>query len=454
MLKTTLKYTFTLVATLGVSFELSSPVHAETIPAFDMKRCVNMGNSLDAPKGESWGAPIDPASFTGIKAKGFDTVRIPVRWNDYAGPAPHYRIEADFMAEVSRIVNAALAQELNVILNIHHYDALMENPDAEQAKLLALWNQIAARFAHEPDSLWFEVLNEPRDALKGETMRRAQTTSVATIRRTNPERVIILGGENWSGLGSLRSNITPPDKNIVYTFHYYDPFDFTHQKAKWLGKNMPKGTRKWGSRKDREKLASDMQYAADFVAQVGHPVFLGEFGAYDEIKASQRVKYIGGVRIAAEAAGIPWCLWSYSNTFELYNTDNQTWDTEALDALGLGTPPQPILKTDVVSAESAARVQESWGDFLTYYAGQSDHIKDVLSGVAIINPGEEIHPPHAHEEEEFLMVLEGSGTWSVEGQDFPAKAGDILFAAPWDLHGIKNTGRTPLKFVVFKYNKK
>jgi len=112
------------------------------------------------------------------------------------------------------------------------------------------------------------------------------------------------------------------------------------------------------------------------------------------------------------------------------------------------------LKTGVVSTETAKTSNEAWGQFLSYYEGRSDHVSDVLTGVAIINPGEEIHPPHKHPEEEFLMVIEGQGTWSIEGVESPASTGDILFAVPGELHGIKNTGDIPLKFVVFKYNPK
>jgi len=112
------------------------------------------------------------------------------------------------------------------------------------------------------------------------------------------------------------------------------------------------------------------------------------------------------------------------------------------------------LKTQVVSSETAKTSQEAWGTFLSYYEGQSDHVTNILTGVAIINPGEEIHPPHKHPEEEFLMVIEGEGTWSVKGEESPARAGDILFSVPGEYHGIKNTGNKPLKFVVFKYNPK
>jgi mannose-6-phosphate isomerase-like protein (cupin superfamily) len=116
--------------------------------------------------------------------------------------------------------------------------------------------------------------------------------------------------------------------------------------------------------------------------------------------------------------------------------------------------PDAEIDTGVVSGSDTAVETEEWGELLTYFAGESYSTQDALAAVAVINPGQEIHPPHVHAEEEYLMVLEGSGTWSVEGTEFPAKAGDMLYAAPWDEHGIRNSGKVPLRFVVFKWNPK
>jgi mannose-6-phosphate isomerase-like protein (cupin superfamily) len=115
------------------------------------------------------------------------------------------------------------------------------------------------------------------------------------------------------------------------------------------------------------------------------------------------------------------------------------------------TPP---IETAVVSATAATVERFDWGELITYFAGDSYAATESLSAVAVIKPGREIHPPHVHSEEEYLLVLEGEGTWTLQGRGFPATAGDMLYAAPWDEHGIRNTGDVPLKFVVFKWNPK
>jgi mannose-6-phosphate isomerase-like protein (cupin superfamily) len=115
-----------------------------------------------------------------------------------------------------------------------------------------------------------------------------------------------------------------------------------------------------------------------------------------------------------------------------------------------GAADQP----SAIRAQSEARREDAaWGTLYTYYAGQTRGTRDGLAAVAVIRPGQEIHPPHEHAEE-YLVVLEGEGTWHLRGRERPARAGDMQYAAPWDLHGIRNTGRVPLRFVVRKWQSK
>lgn len=112
------------------------------------------------------------------------------------------------------------------------------------------------------------------------------------------------------------------------------------------------------------------------------------------------------------------------------------------------------ISTSVMTREQALLDRNAWGDLITYQGGSTYGAKDVLAAVAEIKPGQEIHPPHVHAEEEYMMILAGTGTWYVKGQAIPAKAGDMFYARPWDLHGLKNTGSETLSFVVWKWNGK
>ena len=116
-----------------------------------------------------------------------------------------------------------------------------------------------------------------------------------------------------------------------------------------------------------------------------------------------------------------------------------------------GADPLP---SAIVPQGEAVREDHEWGTLYTYYQGETYGTRDVLAAVAVIRPGWEIHPPHEHAEEEYVMVTEGSGVWHLNGRDSPARAGDMQYAAPWDIHGLRNTGDTPLTFVVWKWNNK
>ncbi len=117
-------------------------------------------------------------------------------------------------------------------------------------------------------------------------------------------------------------------------------------------------------------------------------------------------------------------------------------------------PHSMLLQSQVLTLKTAKTDQFEWGTLITYFDKETHGTQDSLTAVAIIKPGLEIHPPHAHAEEEYLMVLSGSGQWTLNGEVFAASSGDMLYAKPWDSHGITNTGSTPLKFIVWKWNSK
>jgi len=105
----------------------------------------------------------------------------------------------------------------------------------------------------------------------------------------------------------------------------------------------------------------------------------------------------------------------------------------------------------ISQSETAADVAD-WGTFYPYFTDDTHVLKPVLVGAASLKAGEQIHPPHRHADEEYLMVTEGRGTWSLNGETREAKKGDILFARAWDYHGISAAPDSPLEFVVFKYS--
>lgn len=315
-------------------FPAAASAKTDSLP---VGRCVNMGNHLEAPSEGEWGGKkIETSDLDRIAKAGFQTIRLPVRWSTRAGAAAPYAIEPAFMKRVKTIVADARKSGLNVILDSHHFEELHKDPSpANIARLAAMWKQIAAEFALEPDAnLWFEIENEPHDKFNDSNLLKVLNPALSEIRKTNPTRPVIIGGEFWSGINSLKSLKLPDDPNIVPTFHYYDPFDFTHQGATWVD-NPPKMGRAYGTTADQKLLSDDVQKIRDYVQRTGKTPFMGEFGANNPIPLNDRVKYQKSVRQAFDAVGVGMCAWGYTNTFPLWDQQTGKWVPGMLDAMGL-----------------------------------------------------------------------------------------------------------------------
>ena len=101
--------------------------------------------------------------FAKMKKEGFDHVRVPVGWHQYAGPGPDYALEPEIFDWVDFVVTNALQNKLAVMINIHHFNALDQDPVAATPEFLAIWRQVAAHYQKFPRQLAFELDNEPHE---------------------------------------------------------------------------------------------------------------------------------------------------------------------------------------------------------------------------------------------------------------------------------------------------
>jgi quercetin dioxygenase-like cupin family protein len=117
-------------------------------------------------------------------------------------------------------------------------------------------------------------------------------------------------------------------------------------------------------------------------------------------------------------------------------------------------PAANILSSGLVHSGDAVPTRGPWGGWLRFFRGDTHGAKDLVVLSVTLVPGAEPHPPHRHAEEEIMVLTEGAGTWHLDGKDLPARKGDVLYAAPWAMHGIRNTGDTPLTYSMFKWSSK
>ena len=326
----------------------------------------NMGNHFDAYYSGSWagdregypdetawgGARATQATFDGVKAAGFTSVRIPVSWLRMIGPAPGYTIDGIWLNRVYEVAQLAHNAGLTVIVNTHHdenhgvdntYQWLdikhaVDNPALNaqiKEKIHAVWTQIANRFKDCGDWLILESFNEINDGGWGwsEDFRKDPARQCGILNEWNQvflDAVRATGGENaarWLGVPGYAANpeylqyFTLPDDpagKTMVAFHCYDPFDFTLRTTDdkgnpWIppsnwghtGKSFPKG---------EEQIRNLFANLRATYVDRNIPVYMGEFGCSMRSKTdgtawAYYLYYLEYVVKAAKVNGIPCYLW-------------------------------------------------------------------------------------------------------------------------------------------------
>jgi endoglucanase len=336
-------------------------------PAERLGRGVNLGNALEAPNEGEWGMVIEADFFTLIAEAGFDTVRVPIRWSAHAIADAPYTVDQAFFERVDWVIQQSLDQELNVVINMHHYEELFASPDAHADRFVAIWEQIATRYRDQPDGLYLELLNEPHANLDPGKWNTLLLRTIEAVRAIDDYHTLVIGTAEWGGIGGLNYLTLPKDEtNLVVTFHYYDPFLFTHQGAEWtgpetgtLGVTWPgppaqevepveaaqsvQWVRQWFQRYNQNPSSNNPATAQEIDRAFDHalawseargvPLWLGEFGAYSTADMDSRVRWTATVREAAEARGFGWAYWEFGAGFGVYDRDAQAWREPLLMAL-------------------------------------------------------------------------------------------------------------------------
>lgn len=320
---------------------ISSPTSTAEFAAVDpfeqnrqLGRGINLGNTLEAPREGEWGLTIADHFFPAIAGAGFDSVRIPIRWNAHAAADAPYTIDPKFFARVDHVVEQAIKADLLVVINIHHYEEIMSDPAGHEERFLALWAQIAEHYKDAPPELLFELLNEPNNQLTWVRWNELLPEAVETIRRTNPARNLVIGPANWYNVSALTNLTLPDDDHLIISFHYYNPFQFTHQGAEWVnGSNPWLGTTWTGEAHQTRAVDSDLAMAARWAERNNVPLYLGEFGAYSKAELDSRVLWTSYVARKAEDLGMSWAYWEFGAGFGAYNPAARQWREELLGAL-------------------------------------------------------------------------------------------------------------------------
>ncbi|MBN1799500.1 MAG: cellulase family glycosylhydrolase [Spirochaetales bacterium] len=340
-----------------------------------LSKCMNMGNYLESPPPEgSWyngdGQEhlMEEYFFNVLKQKGFTAVRIPIRFSAYAANDYPYTIQTNLLERVDEVVNWALHYDLAVIIDMHHYLEIMENPSEHKARFIAMWKQIAERYKNYSDNVFFELLNEPMGNLNANRWNEYLYDCLFEVRKIDNHHTVIIDSADWASVDALGMlHVPESETNTIISFHYYHPMIFTTQGASWVPylTNItgiifpgppsepyvpPADTVQWVKDWINEyntvsdpdlnpsgyKLIRDhMDYAYQWSINNNRPLFMGEFGVISHVDIQSQVNWLVYMRTQMEAKGIAWAYWNFSSSHRIYDIENQVWIEELTQALGL-----------------------------------------------------------------------------------------------------------------------
>ena len=311
-----------------------------------------------------------PADLTLIRQLGFDHIRLSID----ADPLVEWqRGRPDgtaFMGELERVVQTANADGLAVIVDIHpesKYKATLLQGSEGVQHFTELWRSVAGHFKNtDPNLVFFEIMNEPEQT-DPYRWQGIEGVVAQAIRALAPNHTIIAAGAHYSGLDDLLVLEPIDDPNVIYTFHDYEPFTFTHQGATWTdareiplrGVPYPStpdnvvaneaqepslagqfyveqyGLARW----DAERVDRTIAFAERWSELHHVPVYCGEFGVHRPYAPpAARAQWLHDMRVTFEKYKIGWAMWDYQDNFGLVTKQNggaAVVDPEIAKALGL-----------------------------------------------------------------------------------------------------------------------
>jgi len=346
--------------------------------------------------------PPSDADLRALKDAGFQTVRLPV------DPAPFFVFEGERREAVYRMLFEAVrrinAAGLNVVIDLHPNSrhpawgqhAVIAGADAPAfVAFNGVVGEMARRLAKlDQDRVALELMNEPRLQCRGEQQQRWETLlrqMIETARKQAPRLALVVTGacvSSADGLVALDPGALG-DGNLIYTFHFYEPFSFTHQGAQfipWPDKYLdqvpwPASERpieqvlahldrrmdtlalepdareqarlkaranliKYYARgSDRDLIDKRFDLVANWARSNGvaaDRVFIGEFGVLRKngdapgALCADRLRWLADIRASATRHGFTWAYFSYDGPFALVDDDqSRKLDGSVLAALGL-----------------------------------------------------------------------------------------------------------------------
>ncbi len=351
-----------------------------------LARGVNLSHWIWLPQAKdaaARGTFVSAQELRDLKAAGVTHVRLPFEpgtvWD-----ADGHQFKLFGLSELRGAIALCVDAGLGVIADAHPTDSnspwATVDAAGDSAELELFWAALARNLAEtDPERVFIEILNEPHNIKNPGHWPAAQNRLLAIIRAAAPRHTIILTGDDWGGIDGLKRLKPAEDPNIAYSFHCYDPHNFTHQGAAWgwppwkhmkglpypsapelldpiaakidiagatdEQKQAAAATRQYGKERwDAAKVRARIQQAEQWGKANHAVVYCGEFGVYAAFSPREsRIVWLRDTTAALSESKIGWAMWDYTGGFALVpgKPGERKIDADVAAAIGL-KPPESL----------------------------------------------------------------------------------------------------------------
>ncbi|MFP4488985.1 MAG: glycoside hydrolase family 5 protein [Bacteroidales bacterium] len=310
--------------------------------------------------------------FINIRSLGCDVIRLPINLHYMTGGEPGYKLDDLFLENLHGVIDLAEELQMYLILDNHTFNPSVDT-DRNVGKILnKVWKQMAIEFADRSEYIIYEILNEPH-GIPDKSWNKIQQSVIKTIREHDTGHYIIIGPAGWNSYNNLAAMPEYNDDKLIYTFHFYDPFLFTHQGASWntpsmaAAENIPfpydpssmppmpaefkdtwveKLYQNYPAEGTADRVRELVDIAVQFRKERNVPIFCGEFGVYrPNSDEKHRVYWYDIVAGYLDSMKIAWTMWDYHGGFGLFEEDSDgrfdhDLNIPLLKAMDLNIPEQ------------------------------------------------------------------------------------------------------------------
>ena len=284
---------------------------------------------------------------------GFDHIRLPIdeeqMWDENG------KRHKDAFELMKNCIDWCTKYNLRVIIDLHilrsHHFNEKEKPlwtdPKEQDKFFDLWRDLSKALKKYPNNLVaYELMNEAV-ADDHEQWNNLVARAFKALRELEPERTIVIGSNRWQSAQTFDALRVPEnDKNIILSFHFYEPFLLTHYEASWtdlkdyhgpvhypaallsqsefetLPENQNPAVKKYLDQEwDKETILKRWEKPIRKAKELGLPLYCGEFGIVANAPAKDRLRWYTDMLALFNENGIGYANWNYrSDNFGLVDS--------------------------------------------------------------------------------------------------------------------------------------